>query len=49
MVSIETCECDLDIHPNLVHQWRRMFMAEGVSAFVDFVLSGSINWGILRI
>ena len=25
---------DLDIHPNLVYQWRRMFMAEGDGAFV---------------
>ena len=25
---------DLDLHPNLVHQWRRMFMTEGDGAFV---------------
>lgn len=25
---------DLDIHPNLLHQWRRKFLAEGVDAFV---------------
>ncbi len=25
---------DLDIHPNLVHQWRRLFQAEGDGAFV---------------
>jgi transposase len=25
---------DLDIHPNLVHQWRRMYMTDGNSAFV---------------
>ena len=25
---------DLDIHPNLLHQWRRKFLAEGKDAFV---------------
>ena len=25
---------DLDIHPNLLHQWRRKFLAEGSDAFV---------------
>jgi transposase-like protein len=25
---------DLDIHPNPVHQWRRIYMAEGDGAFV---------------
>jgi transposase len=25
---------DLDIHPNLLHQWRRRFLAEGSDAFV---------------
>ena len=25
---------DLDIHPDLVHQWRRLFLAEGERAFV---------------
>lgn len=25
---------DLDIHPNLLHQWRRRFLKEGDKAFV---------------
>ena len=25
---------DLDVHPNLLHQWRRMFVTDGDSAFV---------------
>lgn len=25
---------DLDIHPNVLHQWRRKFMDEGSEAFV---------------
>jgi transposase-like protein len=25
---------DFDIHSNLVHQWKRMFMTEGDGAFV---------------
>lgn len=25
---------DLDIHPNLLHQWKRKFLAEGNGAFV---------------
>ncbi len=25
---------DLDIHPNLLHQWRRKFLADGNDAFV---------------
>jgi len=24
---------DLDIHPNLAHQWRKMYMTEGDGAF----------------
>jgi transposase len=33
-VPVRKVARDLDIHPNLVHQWRRMFMAEGDGAFV---------------
>lgn len=25
---------DLDIHPNLLHQWRRKFVEDGANAFV---------------
>jgi transposase len=33
-VPVRKVARDLDIHPNLVHQWRRLFMAEGDGAFV---------------
>jgi len=33
-VPVRRVARDLDIHPNLVHQWRRMYMTEGDSAFV---------------
>jgi transposase len=33
-VPVRKVARDLDIHPNLLHQWRRMFMAEGDTAFV---------------
>ena len=32
--SISKVAHDLDIHPNLLHQWRRKFMDEGSDAFV---------------
>ena len=31
---------ELDIHPNLIHKWRRDYLAEGESAFVG---SGNIK------
>jgi transposase len=33
-VPVRKVARDLDIHPNLVHQWRRMYMTEGDGAFV---------------
>jgi transposase len=33
-VPVRKVARDLDIHPNLLHQWRRMFLAEGDVAFV---------------
>jgi transposase len=33
-VPVRKVARDLDIHSNLVHQWRRMYMVEGDSAFV---------------
>ena len=33
-VPVRKVARDLDIHPNLVHQWRRMFITEGEDAFV---------------
>ncbi len=32
--SVRKVARDLDIHPNLLHQWRRKFLAEGSDAFV---------------
>jgi transposase len=34
-VPVRKVARDLDIHPNLVHQWRRMYMVEGDGAFVE--------------
>jgi transposase len=31
---------DLDIHPNLIHKWRRDYLAEGEGAFVG---TGNVN------
>jgi transposase-like protein len=33
-VPVRKVARDLDIHPNLVHQWKRIFLAEGDGAFV---------------
>jgi transposase len=33
-VSVGKVARDLDIHPNLIHRWRRDYLAEGESAFV---------------
>jgi len=33
-VPVRKVARDLDIHPNLVHQWRWMFMTGGDGAFV---------------
>lgn len=33
-VPVRKVARDLDIHPNLLHQWRRMFLAGGDEAFV---------------
>lgn len=33
-VPVRKVARDLDIHPNLVHQWRRMYITEGDGAFV---------------
>lgn len=33
-VPVRQVARDLDIHPNLLHQWRRKFLAEGSDAFV---------------
>jgi transposase len=32
-VPVRKVARDLDIHPNLLHQWRRLFLAEGDVAF----------------
>jgi transposase len=33
-VPVRKVAHDLDIHPNLVHQWRRQFMTDGDGAFL---------------
>jgi transposase len=33
-VPVRKVARDLDIHPNLVHQWRRMYITDGDGAFV---------------
>jgi len=33
-VSVGKVARELDIHPNLIHKWRRDYLAEGESAFV---------------
>jgi transposase len=33
-VSVGKVARDLDVHPNLIHLWRRNYLAEGASAFV---------------
>jgi transposase len=33
-VAVGKVARDLDIHPNLVYQWRRMYMTEGDDALV---------------
>ncbi len=33
-VFVRNVACDLDIHPNLVHQWRRMCRTEADDSFV---------------
>jgi len=33
-VSVGKVARGLDIHPNLIHRWRRDYLAEGESAFV---------------
>ncbi len=33
-VSVGKVARELDIHPNLIHRWRRDYLAEGESAFV---------------
>jgi transposase len=33
-ISVGKVARDLDIHPNLIHRWRRDYLAEGESAFV---------------
>ena len=33
-MSVKKVALDLDIHPNLLHQWRRKFLAGGNDAFV---------------
>jgi transposase len=33
-VPVRKVARDLNIHPNLVHKWRREFLAEGDGAFV---------------
>jgi transposase len=33
-VSVGKVARDLDVHPNLIHRWRRDYLAEGESAFV---------------
>ena len=32
-VSVGKVARDLDVHPNLIHLWRRNYLAEGESAF----------------
>ena len=32
-ISVGKVARDLDIHPNLIHRWRRDYLAEGESAF----------------
>lgn len=39
-VSVGKVARDLDIHPNLIHKWRRDYLAEGESAFVE---TGKVN------
>ena len=34
-VPVRKVARDLDIHPNLLHQWRRKFLAEGNDTFVE--------------
>ncbi len=31
--TIKKVARDLDIHPNLLHQWRRKYLAEGIDTF----------------
>ena len=34
-IPVKKVARDLDIHPNLLHQWRRQFEVEGDGAFVS--------------
>ncbi len=39
-ISVGKVARELDIHPNLIHKWRRDYLAEGESAFVG---SGNVK------